>query len=188
MSALAVRQQWEAYLEERTGTYEFRCRRYSEVFRELRRLGLRNGDLVYDVGAGYCEFGRHLFREAEWWGRYVPVDGAIDGTNLETWVPPITAHAFVAIEVVEHLLNPDRLLAEFAKHAELGAVVTTPNPATVDVLGMDRTHRSILPRWKFRELGWTTRTVSLFGKPEDTIVAVWSPERGWRSRRAARAA
>lgn len=168
------REQWEEYLGERTGTYAYRCRRYYAVNKKLKELGFVDGDLIYDVGAGMCEFGRYLFREADWTGRYVPVDGAIDGTELNDWAPPVTAHAFVAIEVIEHLRDPGRMLALMQVQATRGVVVTTPNPETVDVLALDRTHVHPIPVWFLRHFGFEVETVSLFGKPDDTLIGTWN--------------
>jgi hypothetical protein len=164
---------WEAYLAGRTGTYEFRSRRYQAVWEALERAGFRNEDILYDVGAGMCEFGRYLFRDCRWHGRYVAVDGAIDGTDLEYWSPPALAHAFVAIEVIEHLMDPARLLEEFERNALKVAVITTPNPATVDVLALDETHVSEVTARQLLKRGWRVHARSLFGKPDDTLVAVW---------------
>lgn len=168
-----TRAEWLAYLGERTGTYEFRCRRYRAVANSLLLAGIQDNDLIYDVGAGMCEFGRYMYQTLNWSGQYVAVDGAIDGTDLETWSPADTAHAFVCIEVIEHLQDPARLLAEFEQKATKVAVVTTPNAETVDVLGMDRTHVSPIRQAMLRARGWYTEAVSLFNRPEDTIIGVW---------------
>lgn len=173
ITATRPREFWEAYLSERTGTYEYRCRRYSAVLDQLRALGFRNDDIVYDVGAGMCEFGRHLYREADWSGRYVPVDGAIDGIDLNWWYPPDRAHVFVAIEVLEHLEAPWNLLQAFENMADRGAVITTPNPDAVDVLALDHTHVTPIGTEYMERRGWSVETKALFGKQNDTLIATW---------------
>ena len=75
---------WKAYQESRKGTYEFRSRtRYKAVYDRLILLGLTNGDCIIDVGAGSCQFHRFL-QDHRFRGSYIPVDAALDGTDLET--------------------------------------------------------------------------------------------------------
>lgn len=166
---------WEAYLAERTGTYAFRCRRYRAVHRALARHGLADGDIVYDVGAGMCEFGRFLFTQVGWSGRYVAVDGAIDGTDLDEWTPRDDAHAFVAIEVLEHLRDPLCMLALLERRTTKVSVITTPNPETVDVLALDSTHVSPIAADDLRARNWSVRALRLFNSHEDTLLATWVP-------------
>jgi len=103
------RQECNEYLAKRVGTYDFRCRRYDIVIERLNEMGVAEHDVVYDLGAGMAEFGRRLY-DREFYLRYVPVDGCIDGTDLNDWrddpdlIPP--ADVFVAIEVMEHLRDP----------------------------------------------------------------------------------
>lgn len=177
--AMTKRDLWLDYLTERTGTYEYRTRRYSAVADRLELLGLADGDLVVDVGAGMCEFGRYLYRDRGWSGRYLPVDGAITGINLDTLVlAGFTADFFVAIEILEHLRAPIHVLADMLDHAEKGVVLTTPN---TDKLGetfvreMDETHVS--PIWQswltedFNNIELEIAELSLFGIEEDTLLA-----------------
>jgi hypothetical protein len=166
------RQAWLGYLEQRTGTYHYRTRRYAAVCVELERLGLRGGDLLYDVGAGQCEFGKYLYGSG-WTGRYVAVDGAIDGTELERWSPPLPADWLVALELVEHLRHPLVFLAMLEGLSTRGAVITTPNPEVVDVLALDETHLSAIPAEMLRTRGWEVRADALFGKPRDTLIGTW---------------
>jgi len=170
------RARWLDYLAQRTGSYHFRARRYATVAVELARLGLADGDLVYDVGAGQCEFGKYLYGSG-WTGRYVPVDGAIDGTELDIWRPLVPADFFVAIEVVEHLANPLPMLAHFEGHATKGAVITTPNADVVDVRALDPTHFGPVYRATLEARGWNAYAAPLFGKTDDTLVATWTPPR-----------
>lgn len=163
---------WREYLGERTGTYHFRCRRYAAVWRMMHRL--YDDQLVYDVGAGMCEFGRYLY-QLGWSGQYVPVDGSIDGTDLEHWMPPARVDWFVAIEVIEHLHNADRLLKRMENLCDRGVVITTPNAEEVDVLALDRTHVQAFTPEYFEARNYDVSVLSLFGREKDTIVARWTP-------------
>ena len=167
------RADWEAYLAERRGTYDYRCNRYRAVWDECVTLGVADGDLVYDLGAGMCEFGRYIYSQRNWTGRYVPVDGAIDGTNLEAYRLPTEPHIAVAIEVVEHLHTWRSFLDQLQGYTTRGAVITTPNPEAVDVRGMDRTHVSPIERHQLLIRGWRVKTVSLFGTPDDTLIGIY---------------
>ena len=169
---------WREYLAERNGTFEWRCRRYAEVADELESLGLANNDTIIDVGAGYCEFDRYLRGVRGWHGIYVPVDGAINGVELDAWIPDFRPNFFVCIEVIEHLDNPYRMLTHFERFAENGAVVTTPNCNEVDVIALDRTHVSFVPpQWFVEHHGWSVRGKELFNHGEnDTLIATYAQE------------
>lgn len=164
------------YLAGRTGTYHFRARRYAHVCAQLERMGLADGDLIIDVGAGMCELGKYLYGSG-WWGRYLPVDAAIDGADVDRWTPALPGTFVVALELIEHLEDPARFLAVVEQSCERGAVLTTPNGAQVDVLALDVTHRHALRREDFEGLpGWTVESAPLFGREHDTLVAVFDPE------------
>lgn len=173
-----MREQWLAYLAERTGTYEYRTRRYAAVADKLELLGLEDDDLVVDFGAGMCEFGRYLYRDRGWSGRYLPVDGAIQGADLNGTLDDfITADFFVAIEVVEHLLSPVHEIAMMLGLARKGVVLTTPH---TDALGaefvraMDETHHTPIYRaWLEDRFGlrMSVEELSLFGERNDTLLA-----------------
>lgn len=181
MTATQQRDQayWQQYLAERTGTYEFRCVRYSAVLDRLMLMGFHVRDSVTDVGAGRQEFERFL-REQGWQGRYLPVDGSIDGTDLDVWHPEVSTDWFVAIEVIEHLHDPGRLVDVLKTQAVRGMCVTTPNPETTDVLGMDRTH--VCEIWPDQLDAWNLQwdRATLFASPE------WRKENdsliGWAKR------
>ena len=128
------------YLEDRTGKYEFRAVRYRHAINAMYRNGLDNSMTVFDVGAGMTEFDYCLRREYNWRGRYIPIDGGIDGTDLNEWTPPRDAHWFVALEIFEHLTNWQSLFHSMRDKAACGVVLSTPNPRTTDVIGMDPTH------------------------------------------------
>lgn len=169
---------WEQYLSERTGTYEFRCIRYSAVLDRLMLMGFSTYDSLMDIGAGRQEFERYL-REQGWEGRYLPIDGSIDGTDLDTWEPGHFLDWHVAIEVIEHLHQPQRMLWNMQQYALKGIVITTPNPETTDVLGMDRTHVCEIWPHDLAAAGMKWERATLFASPEwrkenDSLIA-WRP-------------
>ncbi|MCC6743414.1 MAG: hypothetical protein IT175_06100 [Acidobacteria bacterium] len=178
MTTAGARARWLAYIKARPHSYEFYCaQRYDPVIDCLVRLGLRAGELVYDVGAGMCDLGRRMVERGHY-PRYVPVDGSIDGTDLETWAPAVTADFFVAVETLEHLRDPWRLVGEFERWATVGAVITTPNPEVVDVRSLDGTHVSELRPNELVGRGWTAHRISMFGTEGDSVLATWSAEPG----------
>lgn len=133
-------QSCDQYMDERTGKYEFRAIRYRAAIEAMYLNGLDDSMTVFDVGAGMTEFDYCLRAEYNWRGRYIPIDGGIDGTNLNLWTPPREAHWFVALEILEHLWNWRGLVDRMQAKASQGIVISTPNPATTDVIGMDSTH------------------------------------------------
>lgn len=133
-------QNCDNYMDERTGKYEYRAVRYRKAIETMFENGLDSSMTIFDVGAGMTEFDYCLRREYDWSGRYIPVDGGIDGTDLNNWVPPRDAHWFVALELVEHLTNWRGLISSIKAAATHGIIVSTPNPRTTDVIGMDATH------------------------------------------------
>lgn len=161
------------YLDSRQGTYEFRCRRYGVIADKLELMGLSEGDIIVDMGAGRCEFGRYLRERFPKLGLYyIPFDGAIDGINLEDGVAPIFADFYVAIEVIEHLSVPEKLLSDMATHARKGIAVTTPNADCVDVLKMDITHKTPINTARLLRFGCVTQPLMMFTEDRlDTIVA-----------------
>ena len=91
-------QKCDGYLEGRTGTYDYRCRRYDAVIDVIMasEWGLRDTDTVADLGAGWTEFG-HRLSERGFRGRYIPYDGAIDGKDLTYWQPPFATLDWITI-------------------------------------------------------------------------------------------
>lgn len=170
----AWRQECNEYLSRRVGTYDFRCRRYDAVIEKMNLLGVAEWDVAYDLGAGMCELDRRL-RDRGLHLRYVPVDGCIDGTDLNDWtldpgrIPP--ADVYVAIEVIEHLQDPLALCYRLFERARKGVIVTTPNARRVDVLGMDETHRWALTDTMLQAAGFQVEARQLFNDFEDTLVA-----------------
>lgn len=166
-------QDCDQYLGERTGCYEFRAERYSPTVKEMLRIGLKDTDTVYDIGAGMTEFDYCLRTEGQFKGRYIPVDGCIDGTNLEHWRPPRDAEYFVALELLEHLDYPEDLVGRMQTFCKKAVIISTPNPLTTDVLGMDRTHKTPITPAMLSNWGFSWRTASFYGKEADSLFGVW---------------
>lgn len=159
----------ETYLRA-AGSYENRSRRYELVVRALVDCGWQQGDVLYDLGAGMCDFARYAYTHGMEM-RYVPVDGSIDGTDLEEWSPPQDADWYVCIETIEHLRNPWILLSKMQR-AKKGAVVTTPNPDRTDVLALDPDHKSPVYSLDFALYGYLPEAVSIHYQ-EDTLLATY---------------
>lgn len=159
------------YLDQRTGTYEFRTQRYKSVADKLLEMGLKNGDLVVDLGAGRCEFDRYLHSRGVY-ARYMPIDASIDGTDLNDWTAKrLHPDFYVAIEILEHLENPQRLMLVMENSVRWAMVVTTPNSSVVDTLAMDSTHVTPMFEEDFILESWKTQIKSHFGKANDSILA-----------------
>lgn len=165
--------QCDNYLGCRTGKYEWRQVRYRAAG-DFMYPRLRHEDTVFDMGAGMTEFDYCLRVDYDWRGRYIPVDGGIDGTDLNSWFPPRRAEWFVGLEIIEHLEDWERLvlLAQFMSLK--GVVLSTPNPRTTDVLGMDDTHVCAVTAGELEELGFTVEERSFYGQPNDSLFATWS--------------
>lgn len=124
-------------------TYSQRVSLYSNVIDRMASLGLQTGDVIVDVGAGYCDFDMTL-RTRGWFGRYVPIDGYINpNIDLETW-EPFEADFFVCLDTVEHLKDWSGLIQRMKSRARKGVLVSTPDASTVDVFAMHETHLSAL--------------------------------------------
>lgn len=177
MTAGQARADALAYLAQRRGTMEYRFVRYSAVADELYAMGMGDGSLLVDVGAGACDLDFYLRTERGWKGRYLPVDASIDGTDLEVWRPPVRADYFAAVEVLEHLVNARALAVHMIGAADGGVVVTTPN---TDVLGtqavrdMDATHVRPIFGAELGSWGFRVRTRSFFGQPDDSMLGTRS--------------
>lgn len=125
------------------GTYENRIPEYAVIARQLQLMMIRDGDSVLDVGAGSCDLDHYLRTEVGWRGQYVPVDGSLMGDDLDEWEIPegVQFDWVVCCETIEHVDDPARLFAQLVRAARQGVIVTTPNPAVVDVLAVDPTHK-----------------------------------------------
>lgn len=168
------------YLGERTGRYEWRALRYRAALRELEQLGLCDADTIFDIGAGWTEFDYCLRTEGDSRARYVPVDGGIDGVQLERWCPPREAEFFIALELIEHLHDPWRLISELKRAAAKGIVITTPNTdrlGAAAVRAMDETHFSPISRAELEESGFAVEERSFYGGELDSLLATWAPRR-----------
>ncbi len=165
---------WTEYMHSRRGDFDFRSRtRYGAVAAALIDMGLKDGDLIVDVGAGTCQFDHHMRTVEGWSGRYLGIDAVLDGTDLNEWNPKWFADFFVCIEVVEHLLPyaSERLIRTLPYWAQKGVVMTTPNAAAVDVLACDPTHISVAPASLFEQHDYATWAREFFGTPADTLIA-----------------
>ncbi len=161
----------DTYLKERTGKYEWRAVRYCETADFLFSAGLNDDCTVVDVGAGWTEFDYCLRTQYNWRGRYIPVDGGIDGVDLNEWSPPRRADFFVALEILEHVYDPRRLLDAMLAKTDKGIAISTPNPATVDVFAMDPTH--VIEVWPDMLAPLTTRIQSFYGQAADSIFGTY---------------
>lgn len=175
------------YMDERTGKYEYRRVRYLMAADTIVGHALNRGEdpnnlTVFDIGAGMTEFDYCLRTDHKWRGRYIPIDGGIGGEahNLETWVPPRQAHWFVALEILEHLHDWERLVKVMQDNATCGIVISTPNPRTTDVLGMDPTHVVEVHAEALRDHGFTVMEETFYGGAfsngePDSLFGVWMP-------------
>lgn len=127
------------YMAEREGKYEYRAIRYRAAIDAMIAEGLDDSMTVVDVGAGMTEFDYCLRREYNWRGRYIPVDGGINGTDIRTWTPR-SAHWFVALEIFEHMYEWREVNARMRAAASKGIIVSTPWEHACDVIAMDPTH------------------------------------------------
>lgn len=167
------------YLADRTGRYEFRAVRYRHAIEAMRANGLDDTMTIFDIGAGMTEFDYCLRKEYDWRGRYIPIDGGIDGTDLNMWSPPREAHWFVALEILEHLKWWDSLVETMKTMATKGIVVSTPNPHTTDVLGMDPTHVVEIKPAHLEYRGFTVTEETFYGGvfsdgQPDSLFGVWT--------------
>lgn len=168
----------DEYMVSRTGRYEYRAVRYRMAADWLVANGLSDDHTLVDVGAGWTEFDYCLRAEYGWRGRYIPLDGGIDGTDLEQWTAKRDYDWFVALELLEHLRAPTRLVHELQKASRIGGVVSVPDPAQVDVLGMDETHLTEVDSAMLHNWGFTAKPVQLYGgafggNGTDALLGAW---------------
>ncbi|MBB5123088.1 hypothetical protein [Streptomyces eurocidicus] len=174
ISRIQHRKECEGYARLDRRPYHERKSRYQVACDRLLRGGLCERDIVVDIGAGYTELDFCLRTEHGWRGRYVPIDGWVDGTDIEKWAPEFDFHWFAALELLEHLHDPKRLVEELKARAEFGFVITTPNPDVVDVLAMDPTHITPLSRDLLESWGIYTTLHNFYGTHEDGIAGMWT--------------
>lgn len=159
------------YIESRHSAYEFRSIRYEAVLDTLKLLGLKDGDSLADVGGADGEFGKYLAEQ----GidvNYTVIDGMIDGTDLNKWIPKEIYDFMVSIEVIEHLESPSRFLQTLDSSAAKGVVLTTPNPIVTDVKAMDATHISEVYPLDFYREGYKVYPQILFFENGDSLLAI----------------
>lgn len=173
-------QNCDNYLDERSGKYEYRAVRYRAAIDWMIAMGLDDSMTVMDVGAGMTEFDYTLRAEYGFRGRYIPVDGGIDGTDLNHWMPARASHFIVALELMEHLTEWEKLTFSLQRASIRGLVLSTPNPLTTDVIGMDPTHVCEVHREQLEDKGFYVTEETFYGgvfsdgKP-DSLFATWSP-------------
>ncbi|GGQ50397.1 hypothetical protein GCM10010250_22540 [Streptomyces althioticus] len=165
--------QAEEYLAGHTSLHFERAARFRAAAERLRAAGLDDTDVLVDLGAGLTELDYALRAEYGWRGRYVPMDAWVDGTfDLLTWRPARPVHWFAALEVLEHLHDPEDLVRRM-QCALKGFVVTTPNSAVVDVLAQDPTHVTPLDEKTLQGWGMTTSLHNFYGQYQDGICGLW---------------
>lgn len=167
--------------------------RYDAALEVMHRIGLDDRCTVMDVGSGWGEFGARMHTGRACPGervavnscagcigpsraRYIPVDAGNDGTDLNDWTPPRDVDYIVALEVVEHLTNPSAFLNRCCMAARRAVIVSTPNPAVVDVLGMDRTHVTVVGESRLTALGFAVESRAFYGTVDDSLFGVWEQE------------
>jgi len=165
----------DEYARSHKRPYVERKIRYQVAGDRMCRGGLTDRHTVVDVGAGWTELDFCLRTEHGWRGRYVPIDGWLDGTNLDLWSPTRSFEWFAALEILEHLHDPFRLLRELMESATMGVVVTTPNPFVHD-LSQDPTHITPITREMLEEVGMVTSLHNFYGDPNDGIAGLWCRE------------
>jgi len=167
------------YLAEREGKYEYRAIRYRAAIDALYFMGLDDSMTVVDVGAGMTEFDYCLRAEYGFRGRYIPVDGGIDGTDIRTWQPR-AAHFFVALEILEHIENWEDVVTRMQVAASKGIVVSTPDPRACDVLAMDPTHVVGITSDALTSQGFGVNRKNFYGGTygsfhgTDALMGVWT--------------
>lgn len=171
--------QCDDYLASRTGKYEWRSVRYRSAALALNATGhLNDRATVYDIGAGWTEFDYHLRTAWDWKGRYIPIDGGIDGTDLDYWSPKREVEFTVALEILEHLRDPGDLVELLQWKTKHRIVVSVPNPRTVDVLGIDPTHVTVVTREMLESWGFNIVERTFYGGvwsngEPDSLFGVW---------------
>jgi hypothetical protein len=110
-SAFSRIAQAEEYLRGHVSLHFERAARFRAASERLRAGGLDDSDLLVDLGAGLTELDYALRAEYGWRGRYVPMDAWVDGRfDLDTWRPARPVGWYAALEVLEHLHDPEDLV------------------------------------------------------------------------------
>lgn len=155
--------------------FDERMGRFAVAADRLMSGGLCDLHTLADIGAGCTELDFYLRVHRRWRGRYLPIDRwtGSEELDLECWMPPRRWDWFVCLDVLEHLVDPFQLLERMCDAAEVGVVVTTPNPEVVDVLAMDDTHRTSITRSELAAQGLYTSLHNFYGTAGDGICGVW---------------
>lgn len=170
-------EQAEEYLRGHTSLHFERAGRFRAASERLRSSGLDDTDILVDLGAGLTELDYYLRGEYGWRGRYVPLDAWVDGTfDLDTWRPARPVGWYAALEVLEHLRDPEDLVRRMKESALKGVVVTTPNSDVVDVLAQDPTHVTPLDEKTLQSWGMRTSLHNMYGQYQDGICGLWRKE------------
>jgi len=183
MNATETRQRWDQYLHDAPnyGLYHHRIPEYEIATNHLRNFGLKDDDIIVDVGAGACDMDHYLRTGAGWRGKYLPIDGATYGIDFNerlpyTFLPSAKAAYYVCLETLEHLYDPERMVRAMQQRTLTALVVSTPNPETHDVCATDSTH--FTPIWPrdLEEWGFTVVKYTLNARGEgDTLFGLWTP-------------
>lgn len=153
----------DEYMGNRTGSYEYRSVRYRAAGDKLIEYGLNNEKTVTDIGAGWTELDYCLRRDYDWRGRYIPIDYGISEIDLNNWKPYRKTDFYVALEILEHLYDPERAIETMIKNCYGGIICSVPNPHTVDVFAIDDTHVSVVNKEMFENYGFTVEERTFYG-------------------------
>lgn len=110
----------------------------------------------------------------------MPLDAGLMHLDLETWSPEREVEHVVALEIIEHLRDPERLVRALQGRCTKAMVISVPNPETTDVFAMDETHQSMPDRGFLEGLGFAVEEATFYGgvysagKP-DALFATWTP-------------
>ncbi|WP_369225920.1 acyl carrier protein [Streptomyces sp. R39] len=166
--------QAEEYLRGHASLHFERASRFRAASERLRAGDLDDTDILVDLGAGLTELDFFLRAEYGWRGRYLAMDAWVDGTfDFDTWRPVRPVGWYAALEVLEHLNDPEDLIRRMQESALKGLVVTTPNSKTVDVLAQDPTHVTALDEETLQAWGLTTTLHNFYGQYQDGICGLW---------------
>lgn len=174
-----TQEQWRAYLTPEItpayGSYSDRVQEYRVVAAALLRAGLKDDDLIVDVGAGSCDLDHWLRTGVGWRGRYLPIDGAVQGVDLREHRLTIPADWYVSVETLEHLPDAEQTVERMRGLARKGVVVTTPNADTHDVTATDPTHCRPIHPSELEAWGFEVETFTFNpGRGEgDTMLGSW---------------
>lgn len=179
-----TREFWATYLTTTStyGTFEERSPEYQLATLAMQARGLRDDELIVDVGAGSCDMDHFLRTRAGWRGKYFPVDGATLGIDFndvspEKYLPSASAEWYVCLETLEHVYDPEALVLAMQARATRGVVVTTPNADIVDVVAVDSTHVMPIHPADLERWGFSVSYFQLNGRGKgDTLLGFWAPD------------